>query len=213
MGLKAWFDLKAKFQTFSVQLGMRAEEEGAIMHDGVLNAGHDGTVFSGGESGTTVFDFDTADEEDNYTVGDYVALYWTSGADVVLDGVITNVDTVNHRVTFTDQGSGTPVDTTVCRIVKHTLFASEFIANNIAAIAALIPSGLTYGYFSFWDGGAGAGVAIYIGLTAGTPSCWIENIGVTNPYAGLTPDEASFVAYDAVGTEKCKFALIHDNVD
>ncbi len=205
----ARFNLTGSIGGASADLEPKAEEDGTITQEGTLNAGHDGTVFSGGGTGTTVFDFDTADEEDNYAEGDYVALYWGT-TNYLTDCIITNVDTVDHRVTFTDGGGGgTPANTTVCRIVKQTAFSLDFTGSEVVAFAVLIPTGLTRGSLSFWDSGVEDTHRV---LVAAVPFWWVEDMGFANPMITYTPDEISFSTYDAVGTERVKFALVQNNL-
>ena len=210
MGLKAWCDLKAKFQQFSVQLGMRAEEEGAIMQDAlmVVDIHSDGAIDAGG--GTTQCIVDGIADEYSFEVDDMVSVYWNAGANVI-HGWISEMNPIAatdpYAVTIDSYSGNFPAGETAVTIVQQTEIAAEFDGDNLAALAASCSEAAS---LNFVDGTTLQLATLE--LTAGLPWSWIEGMGYTNPFAGKTVDKIGFVQYNPAGTELCKLALLHDNV-
>ena len=201
MGLKAWFDLKAKFQTFSVQLGMRAEEEGAITQDVLMVVNYtNGHINTGGTTQTAVI-YGLTDEYP-FEVGDMVSAYWDAE---VIHGYVSARD--SFEVTIVSYSGNFPADETSVTIFQQTEIAVEFDGDNLAALAASCSEAASLNFVY----GTTLQLAT-VELTAGLPWCWIEGMGYTNPLAGRTVDKIGFVQYYPAGTELCKLALLHDNV-
>ena len=203
MGLKAWFDLKAKFQTFSVQLGMRAEEEGAITQDVLMVTNNQsGYIDTGGASTHCTVDGFTA--EFPFEVDDMVSVYWDSGAEVIHGYVSARS---SYGATIDSYSGDFPVEDTLVYIMQQTEIPTEFDGDNLAAIAASCSEAASLNFVDTTTLQLAT-----VELTAGLPWCWIEGMGYTNPLAGKTVDKIGFVQYNPAGTELCKLALLHDNV-
>jgi len=205
MGLKAWFNLKAKFQQFSVQLGMRAEEEGAIMQDALMvDNTNTGVIDSGG--GTTTAVIDTVESEYPFEVDDMISVYWPLGVGTnVIHGYVSARG--SYTVTVESYSGNFPIDDTDVDLIQQTEIAAEFDGDNLAAIAASCSEAASLNFVDTTTLQLAT-----VELTAGLPWCWIEGMGYTNPLAGKTVDKIGFVQYYPAGTELCKLALLHDNV-
>ena len=189
------------------------EEEGVIKHESVLNTwipseslaavGID-IGFGGGTESTFSGTF-AAFDDDTYTVGDRVTFFYNGGVDKVVGGLVSDEGANFVRVTGAD--TNFPAEETVGYLFKDTSIDVSFEGDDLECFAVYCEAAATV---TFWASDVSK---LAIDLTAGQSYFWMKNTGYTNPLAGESITEVGFVMYGAVGTEVCKFAALHNNVE
>ena len=202
---------KAKVDISSYIFGRRyrtkqsAEDEGSSKHDSVLNAvtGIGPTTISGG-GGTADATLGGIWADDIFVIGERVTFYYDSGGSKTV-GALVSAESQNN-VALVGADTNFPANATEGVLVKDTSIDITFEGNDLKCFAVYCDAAATV---TFWASDVSK---LAVDLTAGISYYWIENGGFTNPLAGESIDEVSFVIYEADGDEIVKFALLQDNV-
>lgn len=181
------------------------EDEGASTHDSVLNAatGTGPTTINGG-GGTADVTLGGIWADDTFVIGERVTFYYDSGGSKTV-GALVSAESQNN-VALVGADTNFPANATEGVLVKDTSIDITFEGNDLKCFAVYCDAAATV---TFWASDVSK---LAVDLTAGISYYWIENGGFTNPLAGESIDEVSFVIYEADGDEIVKFALLQDNV-